>query len=171
MEISQPMMAEVLRQSPECLQQLSELLARRKMETEGILKDAAIPADQEKKAQEYTDSFLQRLRSIFVVAAAVSGGRVTVDLAAVAAAVPPALSILFPSLSRPPSTKRRTDGLILFTEPRWSRFSLVSQAIPIKEKEPLRLTRTALDVGGPCVAVAHYVVAKARVPAPMLFRG
>ena len=65
MEISQPMMAEVLRQSPECLQQLSELLARRKMETEGIVKGAAIPEDQTKKAQEYTASFMQRLRSIF----------------------------------------------------------------------------------------------------------
>ncbi|MEY2479947.1 MAG: hypothetical protein QOI04_874 [Verrucomicrobiota bacterium] len=65
MEISKSMMAEVLRQSPETLQQLSELLARRKMETEGILKDAAIPADQEKKAQEYTASFMQRLSSIF----------------------------------------------------------------------------------------------------------
>ncbi len=65
MEISQPMMADVLRQSPESLQQLSELLARRKMETEGIIKGATIPEDQTKKAQEYTASFMKRLRSIF----------------------------------------------------------------------------------------------------------
>jgi small-conductance mechanosensitive channel/CRP-like cAMP-binding protein len=65
MEITQPMMAEVLRQSPESLQQLSELLARRKMETEGVIKGAAIPEDQTKKAQEYTASFMRRLRSIF----------------------------------------------------------------------------------------------------------
>src|SRR6266705_143755 len=36
-EISKPVMAEVLRDSPQCLEQLSELLARRKMENEGIL--------------------------------------------------------------------------------------------------------------------------------------
>src|SRR5438874_1751018 len=46
MEISKPVMAEVLRDSPQCLEQMSELLTRRKMENEGILKDAAIPADQ-----------------------------------------------------------------------------------------------------------------------------
>src|SRR5207244_569973 len=41
MEISKDVMANVVRDSPECLKQLSELLAKRKMETEGILKDAA----------------------------------------------------------------------------------------------------------------------------------
>src|SRR5207302_6801938 len=47
MEISKETMAEVIRDSPECMKQLSELLAKRKMETEGILKDAAISsADQ-----------------------------------------------------------------------------------------------------------------------------
>jgi small-conductance mechanosensitive channel/CRP-like cAMP-binding protein len=65
MEISKPLMAEVLRDSPQCLEQLSELLARRKMENEGILKEAAIPADQAVKAREYRASFLKRLRSVF----------------------------------------------------------------------------------------------------------
>jgi small-conductance mechanosensitive channel len=65
MEISKPVMAEVLRDSPQCLEQLSELLARRKMENEGILKDAAIPADQAGKAREYKASFLKRLRTVF----------------------------------------------------------------------------------------------------------
>src|SRR3984893_4153267 len=64
-EISKPVMAEVLRDSPQCLEQLSELLARRKMENEGILKDAAIPADQAGKAREYKASFLKRLRTVF----------------------------------------------------------------------------------------------------------
>ena len=41
MEIGKDVMGEVIRESPDCLRQLSELLARRKMETEGILKDAA----------------------------------------------------------------------------------------------------------------------------------
>src|SRR5439155_14435473 len=50
MEISKATMGEVIRDSPECLKQLSELLAKRKMETEGILKDAAISsADQAAK--------------------------------------------------------------------------------------------------------------------------
>src|SRR4030081_1595137 len=40
MEIGKPVMAEVLRESPGCLEQLSDLLAQRKMRTEGILKDA-----------------------------------------------------------------------------------------------------------------------------------
>lgn len=64
-EISKPVMAEVLRDSPQCLEQLSELLARRKMENEGVLKDAAIPADQAGKAREYKASFLKRLRTVF----------------------------------------------------------------------------------------------------------
>jgi CRP-like cAMP-binding protein len=65
MEISKPVVAEVLRESPQCLEQLSELLARRKMENEGILKEAEIPADKAGKAQEYRASFLKRLRSVF----------------------------------------------------------------------------------------------------------
>jgi len=64
-EISKQVMAEVLRDSPQCLEQLSELLARRKMENEGILKDAASPADQAGKAREYKASFLKRLRTVF----------------------------------------------------------------------------------------------------------
>jgi small-conductance mechanosensitive channel/CRP-like cAMP-binding protein len=64
-EISKPVMAEVLRDSPQCLEQLSELLARRKMENEGILKDTAIPADQAGKAREYKASFLKRLQAVF----------------------------------------------------------------------------------------------------------
>jgi small-conductance mechanosensitive channel/CRP-like cAMP-binding protein len=67
MEISKPLMANVLRQSPESLHQLSELLAHRKMETEGIVKDAAAAAAgaQSKKEQEYTATFLKRLRAFF----------------------------------------------------------------------------------------------------------
>src|SRR5213592_2564284 len=40
MEISKPVMAEVLRESPDCLTALSELLAKRKLEGDGIVKDA-----------------------------------------------------------------------------------------------------------------------------------
>jgi len=68
MEISKETMGGVIRDSPECLKQLSELLAKRKMETEGILKDAAISsADQAAKHREYTATFLNRLKTFFAL--------------------------------------------------------------------------------------------------------
>src|SRR5204862_8049291 len=45
MEIGKPIMAEVLRGAPECLEKLSELPAQRKMETEGVLKEAERTAE------------------------------------------------------------------------------------------------------------------------------
>ena len=66
-EITKPAMAAVLREAPECVNQLSELLATRKMETEGELKDAAQGFAQENKEREYRATFLQRLRSVFRV--------------------------------------------------------------------------------------------------------
>jgi CRP-like cAMP-binding protein len=65
LEISKPVMAELLRAAPGCLAQLSELLAHRKMETEGIVKEAVVPADRAEKEREYTATFLKRLRSFF----------------------------------------------------------------------------------------------------------
>ncbi|HEX8077360.1 MAG TPA: cyclic nucleotide-binding domain-containing protein, partial [Chthoniobacterales bacterium] len=65
LEISKPIMAEVLRESPECLTALSELLAKRKLEGEGIVKGATPPPEQEKKESEYRSSFLRRLRAVF----------------------------------------------------------------------------------------------------------
>src|SRR5438445_3875 len=44
MEISKEVMGEVIRESPDCLHQLSEILAQRKLETEGVIKGAAIAA-------------------------------------------------------------------------------------------------------------------------------
>jgi CRP-like cAMP-binding protein len=64
LEISKPIMAEVLRESPEYLSALSELLAKRKLEGEGIVKDIAAPQDT-KKETEYRSSFLRRLRTVF----------------------------------------------------------------------------------------------------------
>src|SRR5881392_1956953 len=40
LEIGKPVMADVIRDSPDCLERLSELLARRKLENEGALKEA-----------------------------------------------------------------------------------------------------------------------------------
>src|SRR5438132_2515259 len=68
MEISKDVMADVIRDSPDCLRKLSELLAKRKMETEGILKDAATSsADQAAKQREYTATFLRRLKTFFAL--------------------------------------------------------------------------------------------------------
>jgi len=67
MEISKDVMADVIRDSPDCLRKLSELLAKRKMHTEGI-KDAASPsADQVAKQREYTATFLNRLKTFFAL--------------------------------------------------------------------------------------------------------
>lgn len=65
MEIGKPVMAQVIRESPACLQQLSEILARRKIETEGVLKDAPGPGDQAAKEKEYRATFLNRLQTFF----------------------------------------------------------------------------------------------------------
>ena len=65
LEISKPVMGEVIRQSPDCLNQLSELLAKRKLETEGIIKDARESQTETAKQREYSASFLRRLRTFF----------------------------------------------------------------------------------------------------------
>src|SRR5213595_302665 len=65
MEISKDVMAGIIRDSPDCLRQLSEILATRKMETEGVVKDAARPADQAAKETEYRATFLSRLKTFF----------------------------------------------------------------------------------------------------------
>ncbi len=65
LEIGKPVMAEVLRESPECLSALSDLLAKRKLEGEGIVKDAALPQEQQKRESEYRSNFLRRLRTVF----------------------------------------------------------------------------------------------------------
>ena len=64
-EISKPIMGELLRSAPACLDQLSSLLAHRKIETEGIVKDAQVPSEQAEKEREYTASFVSRLKSFF----------------------------------------------------------------------------------------------------------
>jgi small-conductance mechanosensitive channel/CRP-like cAMP-binding protein len=65
LEISKPAMAALLREAPECVAQLSELLAARKMETEGLLKDAQQGTAEETKKQEYRATFLRRVRAVF----------------------------------------------------------------------------------------------------------
>ncbi|MEP6602478.1 MAG: mechanosensitive ion channel family protein [Spartobacteria bacterium] len=65
MEIGKSVMAGIIHEAPECLQQLSEILAQRKLETEGVLKDTVLPADQAAKEDEYRATFLKRLQTFF----------------------------------------------------------------------------------------------------------
>jgi small-conductance mechanosensitive channel/CRP-like cAMP-binding protein len=65
MEIGKPVMAEVLRDAPGCMEKLSELLAQRKMETEGILKEAKNTGEQALKERQYSANFLRRLKAFF----------------------------------------------------------------------------------------------------------
>jgi len=65
MEIGKPVMAELLRDAPSYLEKLSELLAQRKMETEGVLKEVATPGEHVLKRRQYTATFLKRLRTFF----------------------------------------------------------------------------------------------------------
>ena len=65
MEIAKPAMAAVLRDAPECRDATERTARDRKMETEGLLKDAGQTMAEEKKAQEYRATFLRRLRSVF----------------------------------------------------------------------------------------------------------
>ena len=68
MEIGKEVMGDVIRESPECLRQLSELLAKRKMETEGILREASSSdAEHAAKQREYTATFLKRLKTFFAL--------------------------------------------------------------------------------------------------------
>ena len=65
MEIGKSVMAEVIRESPACLEQLSDLLAKRKLETEGIVKEAASQDQTDTKQREYKANFMRRLRTFF----------------------------------------------------------------------------------------------------------
>jgi len=65
MEIGKPVMAEVLSGAPGCMEQLSQLLAQRKMETDGILKEARSIDDHKLTERQYTANFLHRLRTFF----------------------------------------------------------------------------------------------------------
>ena len=67
MEISKPVMAEIIREAPDCLRQLSEILARRKMETEGVLREAVSTDEHAAKEREYSATFLMRLRHFFAL--------------------------------------------------------------------------------------------------------
>ncbi len=65
MEIGKSVMADIIRETPDCLQQLSEILAQRKVETEGVRKDAESATDQAAREKEYRSVFMKRLQAFF----------------------------------------------------------------------------------------------------------
>jgi small-conductance mechanosensitive channel len=65
MEISKSIMGEILRESPDCLNQLSEVLAQRKIATEGIIKEVWPSDEPDAKEKEYRATFLRRLKTFF----------------------------------------------------------------------------------------------------------
>jgi CRP-like cAMP-binding protein len=64
LEIGKPVLGEIIRQSPDCLNQLSDLLAQCKLETEGIIKGVTEAQSTSAKEREYS-AFLRRLRTFF----------------------------------------------------------------------------------------------------------
>ena len=65
LEIDQPAMGRILRDAPGCLHQLSDLLAARRLENEGIIHDATEPAERAGKEHDYRATFARRLRAVF----------------------------------------------------------------------------------------------------------
>lgn len=65
MEIGKKVMSEVIRESPDCLRQLSDILAKRRMETEGIIREATPSEADAAKEREYSAKFLRRLKTFF----------------------------------------------------------------------------------------------------------
>jgi small-conductance mechanosensitive channel/CRP-like cAMP-binding protein len=64
-EIGKPLLADSLREHPELLAKLSELLARRQMETEGILATEGRNQATEARQTAYAANFMGKLRSFF----------------------------------------------------------------------------------------------------------
>ena len=67
MEIDKDLMGAVVREAPECLRQLSEILATRRLQTEGIVKEAGLSADHAAREREYRATFLDRLQKMFTL--------------------------------------------------------------------------------------------------------
>ncbi len=64
LEISKPVMAKILHEAPECATQLSDLLARRKLETEGIVLEAMPVAERASRTREYSANFLRLVKGV-----------------------------------------------------------------------------------------------------------
>jgi small-conductance mechanosensitive channel/CRP-like cAMP-binding protein len=64
-EIGKEVLAEILQENETLVQKLSELLAQRRMETEGIVASSSESSQLATKQKEYTDGFLKKLYSFF----------------------------------------------------------------------------------------------------------
>lgn len=64
-EIGKAVLGEILQRNPDLLRRLSELLAHRRIETEGILASAGSNTAVLTLQKEYTESFLTKLKSFF----------------------------------------------------------------------------------------------------------
>jgi small-conductance mechanosensitive channel/CRP-like cAMP-binding protein len=65
LEIGKEVLAEILQQNEALVGKLSELLAQRRMETEGILASSTSSAQLATRQKEYTEGFLKKLYSFF----------------------------------------------------------------------------------------------------------
>ena len=64
-EIGKPILANSLKENPELLSRLSELLAQRQLETEGIVAANTSNTALEARQTQYEASFADRLKSFF----------------------------------------------------------------------------------------------------------
>ena len=64
-QIGKEVLAEILQENETLVQKLSELLAQRRMETEGIVASSSESAQLATKQKEYTEGFLKKLYSFF----------------------------------------------------------------------------------------------------------
>jgi len=64
-EIRKPVLARSLKENPDLLAKLSELLAKRRLETEGVIAANTHPEIVETKHAEYTNKFVDKLRVFF----------------------------------------------------------------------------------------------------------
>jgi len=64
-EIGKEVLAEILQQNETIVQKLGEMLAQRRLETEGVLATTAESAQLATKQKEYTEGFLKKLYSFF----------------------------------------------------------------------------------------------------------
>lgn len=64
-EIDKPIFSELLQENEQLVQRLGELLAKRRLETEGILANSAEQTQIATKQREYTEGFLKKLYSFF----------------------------------------------------------------------------------------------------------
>ena len=64
-ELNRTMLAEVFRQQPQVLQEISELLAKRKLETEGTLAAQGTAPLAVEEQRQYTAGFRNQLQALF----------------------------------------------------------------------------------------------------------